>query len=58
MPSSSPYLRATRPTGRVSCGDPVTRIGGGRARRCGKEGKPVGGKATTTAAASSSGIPC
>jgi hypothetical protein len=58
VPSSSPYLRATRPTGRVSCGDPATRIGGGQARRCGKEGKPVGGKATTIAAASSRGIPC
>eukprot|EP01047_Picozoa_sp_COSAG01_P006620 COSAG01_NODE_242_length_20582_cov_314.397256_15_plen_387_part_00 len=56
--SSSPYLRATRPPGRVSCGDPATRIGRGQARRCGKEGKPVLGKATTIAAASSRGIPC
>eukprot|EP01047_Picozoa_sp_COSAG01_P113660 COSAG01_NODE_42364_length_440_cov_16.721408_2_plen_39_part_01 len=39
MPSSSPYLRATRPPGRVSCANLATRIGGGQARRCGKEGK-------------------
>jgi hypothetical protein len=45
--SRNPYLHTTKPSGRVSCGGSVKRIGGGQARKYGKEGKPVGGRATT-----------
>jgi hypothetical protein len=45
--SSSPYLHTTRPSGRVSCGGSAKRIVAGQARKYGKEGKPVGGRATT-----------
>ena len=48
--SSSPYLHATRPSGRISCGSSVKRIDGWREHRCSKEGKPVGGRATTITA--------
>jgi hypothetical protein len=48
--SSSPYLHATRPSGRISCGSPAKRIDGRREHRCSKEGKPVGGRATTITA--------
>eukprot|EP01049_Picozoa_sp_SAG25_P013710 SAG25_NODE_2201_length_1844_cov_270.328358_2_plen_308_part_00 len=54
----SPYPHTTRPSGRVSCGGPAKRVGGAQARKCGKEGKPVGGRATTITAASSREIPC
>jgi hypothetical protein len=50
VPSSSPYLRATRPPGRVSCGSSAKRIDGWREHRCSKEGKSVGGRATTITA--------
>ena len=43
MSSSSPYLRATRPSSHGGFGGSAKRIGGGRARKCGKEGKPVVG---------------
>jgi hypothetical protein len=45
--SRYPYLHTTRPSGRVNCGGSAKRIGGRQARKRGKEGKPVGGKATT-----------
>jgi hypothetical protein len=48
--SSCPYLQATRPSGRISCGSSVKRIDGWREHRCSKEGKPVGGRATTITA--------
>ena len=57
MPSSSPYLRATRPPGRVRFSSSTTRIGGGQAHRCAKEEMPVLGKATTIATARVYGDP-
>ena len=48
--SRCPYLRTTRPPGRVNCGGSVKRIGGGQARKRGKEGKPVAQRVTTTTA--------
>jgi hypothetical protein len=45
-----PYLRTTRPSGRVNCGGSVKRIGGRQARKRGKEGKPVVRRVTTTTA--------
>jgi hypothetical protein len=48
--SRYPYLRTTRPSGRVNCGGSVKRIGGRQARKRGKEGKPVVRRVTTTTA--------
>eukprot|EP01047_Picozoa_sp_COSAG01_P079002 COSAG01_NODE_14814_length_1406_cov_30.213466_1_plen_197_part_00 len=45
--SRNPCLHTTRPSGRVSGGGSAKRIIGGQARKYGKEGKPVGGRATT-----------
>ena len=46
--SRCPYLRTTRPPGRVYCGGSAKRIGGGQARKRGKEGKPVAQRVATT----------
>ena len=48
--SRCPYLRTTRPSGRVSCGGSAKRIGGGQARKRGKKGKPVAQRVATTTA--------
>jgi hypothetical protein len=48
--SRCPYLRTTRPSGRVNCGVSAKRIGGRQARKRGKEGKPVAQRVTTTTA--------
>ena len=45
--SGCPYLHTTRPSSRVSCGGSAKRIVAGQACQYGKEGKPVGGRATT-----------
>ena len=45
--SGCPYLHTTRSSGRVSCGGSAERIVAGQARQYGKEGKPVGERATT-----------
>jgi hypothetical protein len=39
-----------RPSGRVNCGALAKRIGGGQARKRGKEGKPVAQRVTATTA--------
>ena len=45
--SGCPYLHTARSSGRVSCGGSAESIVAGQARQYGKEGKPVGERATT-----------